>query len=65
LEAIQTPQQNHHTDAMEEESTLILLNNFFSPVLRWEAWQSQMKTIGFEWIPQTKHNPDGSMRYKV
>jgi len=50
---------------MEEESTLILLNNTFSALNSREAQQLQVKPIGSKWVYKTKHNPDGSTQYKA
>jgi hypothetical protein len=50
---------------MEEESTSILLNNTFSALSSRETRQLQFKPIGFMWVYKTKHNPDGSTRYKA
>jgi len=50
---------------MEEESTSILLNNTFSALNSREARQLQVKPIGSKWVYMTKHNPDGSTRYKA
>jgi len=50
---------------MEEESTSILLNNTFSALNSREARQLQVKPIGSKWVYKTKHNPDGSTRYKT
>jgi hypothetical protein len=64
-EALESPQRNHWKRAMEEESTLILLNNTFSAPNSREARQLQVKPIGSKWVYMTKHNPDGSTRYKA
>jgi len=45
-EAMESPQPDHWKRAMEEESTLILLNNTFSTLNSPEAWQLQVKPIG-------------------
>jgi len=50
---------------MEEESTSILLNNTFFALNSREARQLQVKPIGSTWVYKTKHNPDGSTRYKA
>jgi len=50
---------------MEQESTSILLNNTFSALTSREARQLQVKPIGSNWVYKTKHNPDGSTRYKA
>jgi hypothetical protein len=50
---------------MEDESTSILLNNTFSALNSREARQLQVKPIGSKWVYKTKHNPDGSTRYKA
>jgi len=50
---------------MKEESTSILLNNTFSALNSWEAHQVQVKPIGSKWVYKTKHNTDGSTRYKA
>jgi hypothetical protein len=64
-EAMKSPQRDHSKRAMEEECTSILLNNTFSTLNSWEAQQLQVKPIGSKWIYKTKHNPDGSTRYKA
>jgi len=64
-EAMESPQRNHWKRAMEEESTSILLNNTFSALNSREAQQLQVKPIGSKWVYKTKHNPDGSIRYKA
>jgi len=64
-EAMKSPQQTHWKRAMEEESTSILLNNTFSALNSREARQLQVKPIGSKWVYKTKHNPDGSTRYKA
>jgi hypothetical protein len=50
---------------MEEESTSILLNNTFSALNSQESQQLRVKLIGSKWVYKTKHNPDGSTRYKA
>jgi hypothetical protein len=50
---------------MEEPSISILLNNIFSALNSWESRQLQVKLIGSKWVYMTKHNPDGSTRYKA
>jgi len=50
---------------MEEESTSILLNNTFSALNTREAPQLQVTPIGSRWVYKTKHNSDGSIRYKA
>jgi hypothetical protein len=64
-EAMLNPQRDHWKRAVEEESTSILLNNTFSALNSREAWQLQVKPIGSKWVYKTKHNPDGSTRYKA
>jgi hypothetical protein len=64
-EAKQSPQRDHWKRAMEEESTSILLNNTFSALNSREARQLGVKPICSEWVYKTKHNPDGSTRYKA
>jgi len=64
-EAIESPQRDHWKRAMEEESTSILLNNTFSALNSREARQLRVKPIGSKWVYKTKHNPDGSTRYKA
>jgi len=51
--------------AMEEERTLILLNNTWSALNSQEAWQLQVKPIGSNWVYKTKHNPDRSTWYNA
>ena len=65
VEALESPQKDHSKRAMEEESTSILLNNTFSSLNSQEARQLQVKPIGSKWVYRTKHNPDGSTRYKA
>jgi len=50
---------------MEEESTLILLNNTYSALNSREARQLQVMSIGCKWVYKTKHNPDESTQYKA
>jgi len=64
-EAIESPQRDHWKRVMEEESTSILLNNTFCALNSWEARQLQVQPIGSKWVYKTKHNPDGSTRYKA
>jgi len=64
-EAMESPQRNHWKRAMEEESTSILLNNTFSALNSREARQLKVRPIGSKWVYKTKHNPDGSIRYKA
>jgi hypothetical protein len=64
-EAMESPQRNYWKRAMDEESTSILLNNTFSALNSQEARQLQVKLIGSKWVYKTKHNPDGSTRYKA
>jgi len=64
-EAMESPQRNHWKTAMEEESTSILLNNTFSALNSREARQLKVRPIGSKWVYKTKHNPDGSIRYKA
>jgi len=49
---------------MGEKSTSTLLNTFTTINSR-EARQSQTKLIGSKWVYKTKHNLDGSVRYKA
>jgi len=55
--------QDHLNRAMEEDSTLIMLNNTFSALNSRETRQLQVTPIGWKWVYKTKHNPDGSTRY--
>jgi len=50
---------------MDEESTLILLNNTFSALNSREARQLPVKPIGSKWVYKTEYNPDKSTRYKA
>ena len=50
---------------MEEKCTLILLNNTFTTIKSQEARQLGVKPIGSKWVYKTKHNPDGTVRYKA
>jgi len=49
---------------VEEESILMLLKNTFSALNSREALQLQVEPIISKWVYNTKHNPDGSTRYK-
>jgi hypothetical protein len=64
-QAMESPERNHWRQAMNEESSSILLNNTFSAVDSREARQLQVKPIGSKWVYKTKHNPDGTIRYKA
>ena len=64
-EAMQSPQRDNWRQAMNEESESILLNNTFTAVNSREARQLHTKPIGSKWVYKTKHNPDGSVRYKA
>jgi hypothetical protein len=52
-------------EQMEEECTSILLNNTFTTINSREARQLRVKPIGYKWVYKTKHNPDGTIRYKA
>jgi len=65
VEAMKSPQQDHWKRAMEEESTLILLNNTFSTLSSREARQLRVKPIGSKWVYKTNHSSDGSTWYKA
>jgi len=65
VEAMDSPQHEHWKQAMEEECTSILLNNTYTTVNSREARQLRVKPIGSKWLFKTKHNPDGTMRYKA
>jgi hypothetical protein len=64
-EAMESPQRDHWKRAMEEESTSILLNKTFYAFNSRQARQLQVKPIGSKWVYKTKHNPDGSTRYRA
>ena len=64
-EAMDSPQHDHRKRAMEDECTSILLNNPFTTVNSREARQLRVKPIGSKWVYKTKHNPDGTIRYKA
>jgi len=64
-EAMESPQRDHWKRAMEQESSSIMLNNTFSALTSREARQLQVKPTGSKWGYKTKHNPDGSTRYKA
>jgi len=64
-EAMESPQRDHWKRAMEEESTLILLNNTFSALNSREARQLQVKPIGSKLVYETIQHPDGSTLYKA
>jgi len=63
-EANENPQQDHRKRSIEDESTLIQLNDTFSALNYQEALPLQVKLIGSRWVYKTKHNPDGSTWYK-
>jgi len=50
---------------MEEQRTLILLNNTFSTLNSREAQQLPVTPIGSRWVYKTKHNADRSTQYKA
>jgi hypothetical protein len=58
-----SPQQDHWKRAMEEECSSILLNNTFTTVNSRDG--QQVQPIGSKWVYKTKHNPDGTIRYKA
>jgi hypothetical protein len=62
---MESPQLNHWKRAMEDETTLILLNNTFSSLNPRKAWQLQFKPISSKWVYRTKRNPDRSTLYKA
>jgi hypothetical protein len=64
-EAMDSPQRDHSKQAMEEESTLILRNNTFTPINSREARQLPVRPIHSKWVYNTKHNPDSTIRYKA
>ena len=64
-EAMHSLQHEHLNRAMEEQCTSILLNNTFTTVNSREARQLRVKPIGSKWDYKTKHNPDGTVRYKA
>jgi len=64
-EAMDSPQRDDWKRAMEEECTSILLNNTFITIKSREARQLLVKPIGFKQVYKTKHNPDGTIRYKA
>jgi len=64
-EAMESPPGDHWTRAMEGESTSILLDNTFSARNSREAQSLQVKLISSKWVHKTKHNLDGSTRYKA
>jgi len=64
-EAMDSPQRDDWKRAMEEECTLILLNNTFTTISSREARQLRVKPIGSKWVYTMKHNPDGTIRYKA
>jgi hypothetical protein len=64
-EDMESPERDNWGQAMDEESTSILLNHTFTTISCREARQLQMKPIGSKWVYKTKHNPDGSVRYKA
>jgi len=64
-EAMDSPQLNHWKRAMEEECTLILLNNTFTTINSQNAGQLQVKQIGSKWVYKMKCNPDGTIWYNA
>jgi len=64
-EAMDSPQRDDWKRAMEEECTSILLNNTFTTINSREARQLRVKPIGSKWVYKTKHNPEGTIRYKA
>jgi len=60
-EAMESPQRDHWKRTMEEESSLIVLNNTFSALNSREARQLKVRPIGSKWVYKTKHNPDRSI----
>jgi len=62
---MESPQQYHWKQALEEESTSILINNTFSALNSSEAQQLRVKPIGSKWVYKTEHNPDWSTRYRA
>jgi len=50
---------------MEEECTSSLHNNAFTTINTQETRQLRVKPIGSKLVYKTKHNPDGTMRYKT
>jgi hypothetical protein len=62
---MESPERDHWKRAMEEESTLILLNNTISALNSREARPLRDHPIGSKWVYKTKHNPDGSTQNKV
>jgi hypothetical protein len=59
-EAMENPQCDCWARAIKEERISILINYTFSALSSWDAWQLQVKPIGYKWVFKTKHNPDGS-----
>jgi len=64
-EALECSQRDHWKRAMEEESTWIQLNNTLSALNSREARQLRVTPIGSKWVYKTKHNLDGSKRFKT
>jgi len=60
-----SPQRDHCTRAMDEESTSILLHNTFPVLNSPAARQLHIKPISSKWIYKTEHNPAGCTRYKA
>jgi len=65
VEAMDSPQRDHWKRAMEEEFTLILLNNTFTTLNSREATQLPVMAIGSKWVYETKHNPDSTLPFKA
>jgi len=59
-ETMDSPQQDHWKQAMEEECPLILLNNTFTTINFWEARQLPVKPIGSKLVYKTIHNADST-----
>jgi hypothetical protein len=64
-EAMDSTQHEAWKGAIEEEFTSILLNNTFTTVNSREAMQLPVKPIRSKLVFKTKHNPDGTIRYKA
>jgi hypothetical protein len=65
VKPMHSPQQHDWKRPMEQEYTSITLNNIFTTINSREARQLQVKPIGSKWVFKTKHNPDGTIRYKA
>jgi hypothetical protein len=64
-EAKDSPQLDDWNRAIEEECRCMLLNNTFTMINSRETRQLQVKPICSKWVYKTKHNPEGTIRYRA